>query len=252
MIRVDALRQVLLRLPLTNEQWEPDMAAVLRHDGPRLAAIARLAVRASEGPTLDLGIGYGYSSAALRVAGRKWIVGVEHPSRDLVRSPVWRRLVAELGLSPLLADVCSLPLRDASFSLVCAAEILEHVPPHRCQAFLRECRRVCAAGGLFVVTTPNFTRLANRLALLRGKSPLDLPVPRFGDTFGHLREYTEAELRALLESARFEVLQVACVSGHPAGSAFSPPSWVSALEWLLPHIGMARMAKHLVAGAVAG
>ena len=94
MSQPDALRQMLLRLPLTDEQWEPDMAAVLRHDGPRLAAIARLAVRASEGPTLDLGIGYGYSSGALRAAGRKWIVGVEHPSRDLVRGPDWRTRAA--------------------------------------------------------------------------------------------------------------------------------------------------------------
>ena len=101
------------------------------------------------------------------------------------------------------------------------------------------------------MTTPNFTRLTNRLALLRGRSPLDLPVPRHGDTFGHLREYTEAELRALLESARFRVLQVACVSGHPAGRASSLSWWVSALEWVLPHLGMAKMAKYLVAGAVA-
>ena len=58
MTLADTIRQILLRLPLAGEQWELSMTTVFSHDGPRLAAIANLAVRAPEGPTLGIGIGY--------------------------------------------------------------------------------------------------------------------------------------------------------------------------------------------------
>jgi SAM-dependent methyltransferase len=236
-------------IPMTPDSGS--MAVVFGHEGPRLAAIARLAARAPAGPSLDVGVGYGYSSAALRAAGRERIIGVEHPSRAFVDGVAWRRIVSELELRPVLGDARRLPFRDASFSLVCAAEILEHIPPQECHAFLAACRRVLVAGGLVIVTTPNFVRLTNRLALLRGRSPLDLPVPRHGATFGHLREYTESELRVLLAHAQFEVREVACLSGHPTGRVLSRPWWLSGLEWALPHLGLTGVARYLVVGAVA-
>jgi SAM-dependent methyltransferase len=76
-----------------------------------------------------------------------------------------------------------LPFEDASFDVVTNFQVLEHVPD--AIAYLEGLRRVTRPGGLVILATPNAsTRL----------DPGMTPWNRF-----HVREYTAAELRELLE-----------------------------------------------------
>ena len=49
------------------------------------------------------------------------------------------------------SDVCHLPLKDNSFSLVIALDVIEHVDPDR---LLREARRITRQGGTLLISAP--------------------------------------------------------------------------------------------------
>jgi SAM-dependent methyltransferase len=143
------------------------------------------------GAALDVGVGYGYSAAALRAArpGEElWCLA--HPSLDVRFSSAWRDMLAVCGCRAILSDAGALPFRSGVFSVVCAAELIEHLSPERLPSVLVEMVRVLRPGGVLVVTTPNLARLWNRLALLRGRPFLTSATFRIGSTYGHLREYT--------------------------------------------------------------
>ncbi|MEM6457497.1 MAG: methyltransferase domain-containing protein, partial [Acidobacteriota bacterium] len=81
----------------------------------------------------------------------------------------------------------SLPFDDGAFDLVSAIEVIEHVPDDQERAFLRELRRVCAAGGLLLLTTPSW----------------NLPL-----THHHERHYDVDRLVDLIAEAGFRVIGV--------------------------------------------
>ena len=110
---------------------------------------------------LDAGCGYGVFSAAAAARGAT-VVSVD----------IGTRLVAlargRAGGHGFVADVGALAIRDQSFDVVIASEVLEHTAvPARAVA---ELVRVVKVGGLVVLTTPNrvwqgIVRLASRLRL---------------------------------------------------------------------------------------
>lgn len=53
-------------------------------------------------------------------------------------------------------DIHGLPFPDGSFDKVVALEIIEHLDPEGIQRYVRELRRVLVAGGLVLITTPNY------------------------------------------------------------------------------------------------
>jgi SAM-dependent methyltransferase len=78
---------------------------------------------------------------------------------------------AKLGIETHWADAEQpLPFEDASFEVVVAGEIVEHLRDP--DLFAREVQRVLRPGGRFVGSVPNFFRVRNRLAMLLGR-PLD-------------------------------------------------------------------------------
>lgn len=97
---------------------------------------------------------------------------------------------ARLGFGRRLAaaDMERLPFPQASFDLVVCMEAIEHIQPSSAEAFLAECRRILRPGGLIVLSTP-----------LRSAS-------RHSGNPWHLIEYTEEEVRGLLE-AQFECIE---------------------------------------------
>jgi ubiquinone/menaquinone biosynthesis C-methylase UbiE len=80
-----------------------------------------------------------------------------------------------------------LPFADGEFDLVVCTETLEHV--RDVQVLLSEVRRVLRPGGRLAVTTPSTRRL------MRPPDPLS----------PHLRFFTAASLRTLLDQMGFEV-----------------------------------------------
>lgn len=124
-------------------QVDPDL---MNEHLARYAFAARLA-RGKR--VLDAGCGAGYGSAelarhALAVTGVDVSSDAVGFARDQYRLP---------NLRFEQASVAMLPHPEASFDLVVAFEVIEHL--ENWPAFLREVRRVLAPSGQFIVSTPN-------------------------------------------------------------------------------------------------
>ena len=104
--------------------------------------------------------------------------------------------------------VARLPYDDASFDIVLAAEIIEHIVDTA--GFVNEIARVLQPGGVAFLSTPNILWWKYRLDLVRGHYPDPLEYRLlYGADFGHVRTFTPAALREVVESAGLEVVGVA-------------------------------------------
>lgn len=97
------------------------------------------------GRCLDLGCGVGTLSILLEHAGGAWTFLEPEQEAAVEAAKILRGPVR----SALLEDAA---FPDASFTLVTAFDVLEHVPHPR--ALLREIARVLEPGGFFLATTP--------------------------------------------------------------------------------------------------
>jgi 2-polyprenyl-3-methyl-5-hydroxy-6-metoxy-1,4-benzoquinol methylase len=110
---------------------------------------------------------------------------------------------ARLGIETRWADLDQpLDLDDASFDVVVAGELLEHLRDPR--RLVGEVRRMLRPGGMFVASVPNAYRLKGRLRFLFGRPPESDPT--------HLQMFSAADVRALL--ARFQDPQLHFVAGR--------------------------------------
>ena len=112
---------------------------------------------------------------------------------------------AALGIEPVQADVEEpLPFEDASFDVVVAGELFEHLQFP--DALVAEVRRVLRPGGVLAGSVPNAFRMQSRLRFLRGRPPEDDPT--------HLRMFSPTALRELL--AGFDGIELRFVGGRYA------------------------------------
>jgi hypothetical protein len=146
-------------------------------------------------PSSILEVGVGEAEVAGRVRARypqARFVGIDLPDPELAAH--WQRE----GMAGTFADIAALPFPDASFDLVLAIEVLEHVtdPP----AALHELARL--ATGRLVLSVPRepVWRVAN---MARGKY-----LRALGNTPGHVNHWTKRGFAALVGS-RFDVREVA-------------------------------------------
>lgn len=125
-------------------------------------------------------------------------VGIELRSGNLEREPI--------------------PFDDDSFDVVIFTEVLEHVfaPP---SDILREVRRILKPAGKLILSVPNIARLANRLKLFFGGTPLVDPDEQMNRDWvhghGHLHEYTRGEIAELCRRVGFTVLRTEMISASP-------------------------------------
>lgn len=161
---------------------------------PRLSKIIRILRGLPPGRMLDIGCGYGKLSAGLIKMGWQ-AVGI-----DIVREPLLS-LGAE-GVQPIRSDFRStLPVRDQTFDMAFAGEVVEHTTSEK--DFIGELARVLKPGGHLVITTPNLVSLRNRIYMFFGRLPLNAAAEF------HYRIFTMESLRQLLESHGFRILTVA-------------------------------------------
>lgn len=106
----------------------------------------------------------------------------------------------------IVADLAALPVPDRQFDLVLCTEVLEHVLDPA--AVLTEIHRVTAIGGLVVITVPFVIELHE-------------------EPYDHFR-YTSHGLRALMQQAGFEAVDVGALAG-----------WFSTLAAVLRNAGLA-------------
>jgi SAM-dependent methyltransferase len=143
---------------------------------------------------LDLGCRYGALTRAY--ARGNEVTGVDVDREALAEA-------AKLGIETQWADVDEpLPFEGASFDVVVAGELLEHVrDPAR---LVSEAQRVLRPNGRFVASVPNAFRLKNRLRFLLGRKPEEDPT--------HLHMFSPDDVRALLNG--FEDPQLHFIAGR--------------------------------------
>jgi 2-polyprenyl-3-methyl-5-hydroxy-6-metoxy-1,4-benzoquinol methylase len=153
---------------------------------------------------LDVGCGEGRFATELAGAGAR-VVGIDVAEEPLRRA---RQRDPELELE-LVAAEGPWELEDASFDVVWAGEVLEHV--YDTAAWLSEVRRVLRSGGSLLVSTPAHGRLALTWLALSERA-----FARHFDPLGdHLRFYSRATLTQLLAEFGFEQINVRSAGGLP-------------------------------------
>jgi 2-polyprenyl-6-hydroxyphenyl methylase/3-demethylubiquinone-9 3-methyltransferase len=120
-------------------------------------ARARLVPPAARRGAVLLDVGCGAGLLAPHVRGK----GYRHVGVDVTASALGQ--AAEHGVAAVRADAASLPLADGCADVVCAGEILEHLPDLR--TAVAEICRVLRPGGLLVLDTLNDTALCRLLAV---------------------------------------------------------------------------------------
>jgi len=121
---------------------------------------------------------------------------------------------------PINVERDPFPAAEGSYDLVLCCEVLEHVLINPSHMFY-EAHRALKRGGFLVVTTPNVARSQNIKALAEGRNIYD--AYHGNGIYGrHNREYTAAEVHALLESCGFDLVSnetLDVYSGTAPGSA---------------------------------
>jgi SAM-dependent methyltransferase len=150
--------------------------------------------------TLDVGCATGYLAAALAARGGT-VVGVEADpvaAAEATSSGAFERVVG----GDVEADACRDQLRAlAPFGALVCGDVLEHLrDPWDALGFLAT---LLGPGGRAAVSVPNVAHWTARRALLRGRFPY-AQHGLFDRT--HLRFFTRASARALVEGAGLRVV----------------------------------------------
>ncbi len=144
---------------------------------------------------LEIGVGEGH--VMTRVRGRfphASLVGLDLPDSELAGH--WRRE----SLPCMFGDATRLPFADATFDLVMAIEVLEHVPGP--DAALCELARVCTAAGTLVASVP-FEPIWRAGNIARRRY-----IGEWGNTPGHVNHWTRWGFSKFVGS-RFTIRDVA-------------------------------------------
>lgn len=156
-----------------------------------------LAARSAPGALLDVGCGYGFFLARMRARG--------FATRGLEPSATGAAFArARLGLDVREALLEEEPFAPASFDVVTAFYVIEHVPEPL--DFTRRARALLRPGGILLLRYPE-SRPVARLA----------PSVDVYDAPFHLSAFSPATIARLLERAGFERIE------HAIGGATRPP-----------------------------
>lgn len=163
----------------------------------RLEKCARMIEHLYPGKMLDIGCSNG--DWLLHWQQRGW----NPHGVDIDRKHVG--IALERGIDAKACDLNaeSLPFPDATFDLVFAGEVIEHLIDT--DGFLSEISRVLKPGGHAIVTTPNLVSFENRVRILLGIYPAWVNFNLEGS--GHVRAYTPRVLKSQMASHGLRVIK---------------------------------------------
>jgi 2-polyprenyl-3-methyl-5-hydroxy-6-metoxy-1,4-benzoquinol methylase len=151
----------------------------------------------TRGSVLDVGCGEGFFAARLAQDGN-FVTGV-----DMIPAPRLRDAFAAYVCADLNAGLpAGAPaLAGRRFDAILVLDVLQQLPNPA--ALLHDCMPLLAPAGRVFVSLPNVANISVRLALLRGAF-------RYSDRGildeRHLRFYTHASARALIEACGYEIV----------------------------------------------
>ena len=177
----------------------------------------RLGVRAGD-LVLDAGAGFGRHAFELARLGAN-VVALDYAADEVIATRGTFGAMVEAGEIPveryvaaLQGDATRLPFDDGSFDRVITSEVLEHIQDD--VAAISELVRVLRPGGTFSCTVPTwFPEKINWMLSDEYHAPKSVG--------GHVRIYTETELRAKLRTAGLDV-----AGSHHAHALHSPYWWL--------------------------
>jgi SAM-dependent methyltransferase len=211
----DRLRAEIEQAPLAHKDWH--RTNLERHRGRYIADLEQLAAVAPKGSVvLEVGAAPCHFTAGLAEAGYA-VKAVDLDPRRIAD------FATRFGIEIAACDIESepLPFADGSFPYVVCAETYEHLRRDPFFA-LSEINRVMTSGGLLLLSTPNLYSAQNIARFLAGRSIAD-PLAEFGKLrtighMGHVREYSNREMRRILAAHGFDVI------GTRYGHYYYPPT----------------------------
>ena len=114
--------------------------------------------------------------------------------------------VDEPGVHHLVCDAAALAVPSAAFDIVLFVDSIEHV--FDAEAVFVECARALRPGGELLVTFSNTNSLNQILTRALGH-------PTFVTNHQHVREFTPAEVFAMLEACGFDVVETGGIELRP-------------------------------------
>jgi SAM-dependent methyltransferase len=120
-----------------------------------------------------------------------------------------------------ISDGTSIPVPEGSVDVAFSDQLMEHLHPEDAREQLRNIQRALKPGGVYVCITPN---------RLYGPSDISAYFEHEARGF-HLREYTLAEIVAILRDAGFG--EVRAYAGARGLFVRVPRAFIGATEWLL-------------------
>ena len=166
---------------------------------------------------LDLGCGFGRHAFEAYRRGAD-VVAVDRSADELQQVTTLFRAMEAAGEVPggrvaraVRADLLSLPFPDASFDVVMASEVLEHIPAD--EQAIAEIARVVRPGGRVAVTVPRWW--PERICWALSSSYHEVEG-------GHVRIYRGDELSGRLEAAGLTV-----TGSHHAHALHAPYWWLN-------------------------
>jgi len=184
---------------------------------------------------LDVGCGDGFflNELGMALSKKKGIElwGVDYSKYKL-------KLAKKRGMNVKWCDLeQGLPFKDASFDVVYAAELIEHL--YNPDFFLEECNRILRPKGVIIISTPNLQAWYNRMLFMFGIQPIFYEVstrsPQIGSGIlrrikkgqapvGHVHVFNKAGLVDILREEGFEMLDFVGAQFHAL------PRFVHALD----------------------
>jgi len=182
------------------------------------------------GRVLDVGAGYGGLSHRLLQLGY-----------DVTAVDIDPSLCEHADVEVRRCDIMQgLPFADETFDVLTLTEVIEHMEdPFRC---VRECNRVLKPGGIFVLTTPNYGQIEERLGYLIGGTlpgalKCRLRSPRAGRAHDHVMPMTIMRLHYLLNDSGFRMEHLSTVIPKPKSVIWAP---FVGLLWIVAHVFCSR------------
>ena len=108
----------------------------------------------------------------------------------------------------LHSDCLDMNIDSESIDIVLSNQVIEHIPKY--EKYLLEIERILKKNGLLIISTPNFNNPKNTLLKLLFQRPImrwennqNLPLNKYR---GHVKEFFEDELIALVQKYNFKLL----------------------------------------------
>ncbi len=177
----------------------------------RISRIVNIINRTNPSNLLDVGCGAGVTLKEIYKINKN----IRLHAVDVYENETLKEINCDYRVSDITK---TLPFEDSEFDCVLLGEVIEHIPNP--DDLLREIRRVLKEGGTLIISTPNLVSWANRILVPLGIQPLftetssEVNLGRYfkvlgqgNKTQGHLKVFTHASLKEILELYGFKITQ---------------------------------------------